>query len=85
MGNRRQMEKILTECANVPIFWQFVGIGGSNYGVLEKLDDLKGRVVDNCNFFALDHIKSVSDERLYELLLEEFPQWLQAIQQRSMV
>lgn len=85
VGNRRQMEKILTECANVPIFWQFVGIGGSNYGVLEKLDDLKGRVVDNCNFFALDHIKSVSDERLYELLLEEFPQWLQAIQQRGMV
>lgn len=85
VGNRRQMEKILTECANVPIFWQFVGIGGSNYGVLEKLDDLKGRVVDNCNFFALDHIKSVSDERLYELLLEEFPQWLQAIQQRDMV
>lgn len=85
VGNRRQMEKILTECANVPIFWQFVGIGGSNYGVLEKIDDLKGRVVDNCNFFALDHIKSVSDERLYELLLEEFPQWLQAIQQRGMV
>lgn len=85
VGNRRQMEKILTECANVPIFWQFVGIGGSNYGVLEKLDDLKGRVVDNCNFFALDHIKSVSDERLYELLLEEFPQWLQAIQQRGII
>lgn len=85
VGNRRQMEKILTECANLPIFWQFVGVGGSNYGVLEKLDDLQGRVVDNCNFFALDHIKSVSDERLYELLLEEFPQWLQAIQQRGMI
>lgn len=76
VGSSRQMQKILTDCANLPIFWQFVGVGGSNYGVLEKLDDMKGRVVDNCNFFALDNINSVSDERLYELLLEEFPEWL---------
>ena len=60
----------------LPIFWQFVGIGGRNYGVLEKLDDMTGRIVDNCNFFALDRITSISDERLYELLLEEFPSWL---------
>lgn len=76
VGSSRQMQKILTDCAKLPIFWQFVGVGGSNYGVLEKLDDMTGRVVDNCNFFALDNIGSVSDDRLYELLLEEFPQWL---------
>lgn len=76
VSRSQDIKNILTDCANLPIFWQFVGVGGSNYGVLEKLDDMTGRVVDNCNFFALDNIGSVSDDRLYELLLEEFPQWL---------
>lgn len=76
VGNGHQMQKVLTQAATLPIFWQFVGIGGRNYGVLEKLDDMTGRVVNNCNFFDLDSITSISDERLYELLLEEFPMWL---------
>lgn len=76
VGSGRQMQKILTDCANLPIFWQFVGVGGQDYGILEKLDTMTGRVVDNCGFFELDNIGSVSDDRLYELLLQEFPKWL---------
>lgn len=76
VGSGRQMQKVLTQAATLPIFWQFVGIGGRNYGVLEKLDDMTGRIIDNCNFFALERITGISDERLYELLLEEFPSWL---------
>ncbi|MBH2001326.1 MAG: VWA domain-containing protein [Moraxellaceae bacterium] len=85
VGSRREMQKILTQAAKLPIFWQFVGIGGRDYGALEKIDDLKGRVVDNCNFFSLDRIDSVSDERLYELLLEEFPDWLKAAKQHQII
>lgn len=85
VGSSRQMQKILTEVAKRPIFWQFVGIGGRSYGVLEKLDDMTGRVVDNCNFFDLDSITSISDERLYELLLEEFPDWLKVCKQLGIV
>ena len=76
VGSGRQMQKVLTQAATLPIFWQFVGIGGRNYGVLEKLDDMTGRMIDNCNFFELERITGISDERLYELLLEEFPSWL---------
>lgn len=76
VGSGRQMQKVLTQAATLPIFWQFVGIGGRNYGVLEKLDDMAGRIIDNCNFFELERITGISDERLYELLLEEFPNWL---------
>lgn len=85
VGNARDMKRILSDAAKLPIFWQFVGIGGRNYGVLEKLDDLEGRVVDNCNFFEMDNITSLSDERLYELLLEEFPDWLKAARQKGIV
>ncbi|MFU8925670.1 VWA domain-containing protein [Acinetobacter puyangensis] len=85
VGNKRQMQKILTDAAKLPIFWQFVGIGGRNYGVLEKLDEMSGRIVDNCNFFALDRIDSMTDEKLYECLLQEFPDWLQAAGQHGIV
>jgi len=85
VGSGRQMQKVLTQAATLPIFWQFVGIGGRNYGVLEKLDDMTGRIVDNCNFFALDRITSISDERLYELLLEEFPSWLNEAKSKRII
>ncbi|MFO3704638.1 VWA domain-containing protein [Xanthomonas codiaei] len=72
----REITKLMIEAAKLPIFWQFVGLGGRGYGILEKLDDMGGRVVDNCNFFALDRLDQVPEERLYDLLMEEFPQWL---------
>ena len=85
VGSVRDMKKILTDAAKLPIFWQFVGIGGSNYGALEKLDEMSGRVVDNCNFFSIDRIDSITDEELYESLLNEFPDWLKEAQRLNIV
>lgn len=85
VGSGRQMQNILTACSSLPIFWQFVGVGGSNYGVLEKLDTMSGRVVDNCNFFAIDNINSIDDSRLYELLLNEFPKWLNEVTTKNLL
>ncbi|MDU5949065.1 MAG: VWA domain-containing protein, partial [Paenibacillus macerans] len=53
-----------------------VGLGRANYGVLQKLDEMPGRYIDNANFFALDDISSISDEELYDRLLNEFPAWI---------
>lgn len=72
----RKITKLMTDAAKLPIFWQFVGIGGRGYGILEKLDDMGGRVVDNCNFFALDDLHQISEEQLYDQLMEEFPSWI---------
>lgn len=69
----------ITDAAKLPIFWQFVGLGGSDYGVLKRLDDLQGRVVDNCNFFEVDNLHDISEEQLYENMLEEFPTWLKEV------
>ncbi|GAA4227996.1 hypothetical protein GCM10022254_17070 [Actinomadura meridiana] len=74
----KEISDLLREASALPIFWQFVGLGESNYGILEDLDTLPGRVVDNAGFFAVDDIDSVSDEELYDRLLGEFPQWLRA-------
>lgn len=76
VGESRRIEQIIRDSAPKPIFWKFVGLGGSNYGVLERLDDMEGRVVDNANFFAIDDFKDVSDDVLYDRLLNEFDDWL---------
>ena len=81
----RGISKIMTEAANLPIFWQFVGLGGKNYGILETLDDMSGRVIDNCNFFELDDLHDISEEALYEKMLEEFPEWLKEARQIGII
>ncbi|MGW7606085.1 VWA domain-containing protein [Streptomyces sp. NPDC054766] len=71
----KEIEKELLEAVDEPIFWQFVGLGRSNYGVLERFDTLPGRRVDNVGFFAVDDISDVPDPELYDRLLSEFPSW----------
>lgn len=79
------IKKILKEASKEPVFWQFVGVGGNNYGILEKLDTMDGRYVDNANFFALDDFRQVGNEELYARLLAEFPKWLEEIKQKGMI
>ncbi len=85
VSSERGIQKILIEASRMPIFWQFVGVGGSGYGVLERLDCMSGRYVDNANFFALDDFRSVSNSKLYGRLLNEFPQWLREIGQKGIL
>ncbi|WP_160719117.1 vWA domain-containing protein [Bacillus sp. USDA818B3_A] len=75
-GCKRTIKKPVVESSNKPIFWQFVGIGDSNFEVLEKLDTMEGRFVDNANFFHIKDIEKTTDEELYNQLLNEFPGWL---------
>ncbi len=75
-GCKAGIKKFIVESSSQPIFWQFVGIGDSNFDVLRKLDTMEGRVVDNANFFHFNNIETVSDEQLYDQLLDEFPMWL---------
>ncbi|MDQ0582107.1 VWA domain-containing protein [Streptomyces rishiriensis] len=70
------IERELRAAVEEPIFWQFVGLGRSNYGVLERFDTLPGRRVDNVGFFSVDDISTVPDQELYDRLLSEFPSWI---------
>ncbi|MEC1178424.1 VWA domain-containing protein [Metasolibacillus meyeri] len=81
----KEIAKILTDASKHNIFWQFVGLGNANYGVLRKLDDLPGRFIDNADFFALDDLDKVSDEELYNRLFDEFPQWLKEARQKGIL
>ena len=85
VSRAKEIQKLLTDASRYPIFWQFVGVGGAKYGILERLDSMEGRFVDNANFFALDDFRTVSNSELYSRLLNEFPQWLQEIKQKGML
>ncbi|MFJ8026676.1 VWA domain-containing protein [Streptomyces sp. NPDC096311] len=74
----KEIEQELRDAVEEPIFWQFVGLGRSNYGVLERFDTLPGRRVDNVGFFAVDDISGVPDPELYDRLLSQFPAWMRA-------
>ncbi len=84
-GCKPGIKKYIVESSTQPIFWQFVGIGDANFDVLRKLDTMEGRVIDNANFFHIDHIDQVSDEELYENLLNEFPMWLKEAKEKRIL
>lgn len=74
--DEQEIKKSIINAAKHPIFWQFVGLAGSNYGILERLDTMGGRIVDNADFFNVDDLRKITDEQLYERLLNEFPSWM---------
>nr|WP_169745208.1 VWA domain-containing protein [Streptomyces megasporus] len=81
----QEIERELREAVEEPIFWQFVGLGRANYGVLERFDTLPDRRVDNVGFFAVDDIDQVPDPELYDRLLSEFPSWVRAARQAGIL
>jgi stress response protein SCP2 len=84
-GVVKPTKKVIIDSSTLPIFWQFVGIGSSDFELLRKLDEMEGRFVDNANFFHLDDIAAISDELLYDDLLNEFPDWLKAAKNKGVL
>lgn len=79
-SDKAQATRALKNASYEPIFWQFMGVGGSDFSYLERLDDLSGRYVDNADFFSVSSLKSMSDDVLYDKLMNEYPTWLKSAQ-----
>ena len=80
-----EIQKLLIEASHLPIFWQFIGLGGSDYGVLENFDTMTGRYVDNASFFSIDDLQSITNAELYDRMLKEFPLWLEKVKSLGMI
>lgn len=85
VSHNQEIEFLIRWSSTLPIFWQFIGIGGSSYGALEKLDALAGRHIDNANFFAIDDLRQISEAELYDRMMQEFPLWLKAARGKGMI
>ena len=83
--HKKEITQLLIESSRLPIFWQFVGVSGKNYGILENLDTMSGRYIDNANFFALDDFRRLEISELYSRLLNEFPGWLKAAKRAGII
>lgn len=77
-ADRRESQELICELSGAPMFIQFVGIGAEDFPFLRKLDELKGRRVDNAGFMHVEDIATVKDAQLYDQLMNEFPAWLKA-------
>ncbi|WP_394582958.1 vWA domain-containing protein [Cytobacillus firmus] len=84
-GCKKTIKKPVVSSSDKPLFWQFVGIGDSNFEVLEKLDEMDGRYIDNANFFHIKDVEAISDNELYDLLLNEFPDWLKEAREKNVI
>ncbi|WP_404358071.1 VWA domain-containing protein [Cytobacillus firmus] len=84
-GCKRTIKNPVVSSSDKPLFWQFVGIGDSNFEVLEKLDEMDGRYIDNANFFHIKDVEAISDNELYDLLLNEFPDWLKEAREKNVI
>ena len=74
--DKRATNEIIKESSHKNIFIQFVGIGNERFEYLERLDDLTGRPVDNTGFIKVSDMARLSDEQLFDLLLDQYPDWL---------
>ena len=86
-ANEAAVKRFMIDVSAEPIFWKFMGIrrgkrgfffSGDNFGFLEELDDMAGRTVDNADFFTVDAGVTLSDAKLFDLLVNELDSWQRA-------
>lgn len=71
-SDKEETRKALREASQYEIYFQFVGIGGESFNFLKEVDNLSGRKFDNAGFIEIENLNKVSDEKLYDQLLDEF-------------
>lgn len=98
-SDRPFTERQLRWASYEPIFWQFMGIGkgrkskakqmaqfaDSDFPMLEKLDELDGRLIDNANYFSVATPGEHADAALFDLLMTEYPSWVKLARQQGML
>jgi hypothetical protein len=80
-----EAERVIREASNHGIFWQFIGVGNSSFSFLDELDNLKGRRLDNANFFHVNDLERITDDELYDRMLGEFPSWIPQAKAQGMI
>lgn len=83
--DKSSAEAAVKEASKHGIFFQFIGIGGANFSFLEKLDDLKGRNIDNADFFAVQNLSAMSDNDLYTKLMTEYPAYVPQARAKGLI
>ncbi|MEV0127645.1 VWA domain-containing protein [Dactylosporangium sp. NPDC050688] len=68
----KQITELLVRSSNRPVYWMFLGLGVADYGVLARLDNVRGGLVDSAGFLPIDDIDLLSDDDLYGQIFGTF-------------
>ena len=79
-ADKTASDAIIRRSSEMNVFIQFIGIGEERFTYLRQLDDMSGRKRDNTGFSAMRDLNNVSDEKLYNNVLEQCSQWLRGLQ-----
>ena len=41
--------------------------------------------IDNANFFAIDNLSSISEQELYDQMIQEFPSWIKEAKLKNII
>jgi hypothetical protein len=80
-----QIEEILIKTSKFPVFWQFIGLHGSEYGVLERVHEIPGRFSANADFLKLNDIDDISETELYTRLLTAIRHWNAEVETKNLI
>lgn len=83
--SKPQAVEELTKASYAPVFWQFLSIGRENIPFLQKLDDLDGRYVDNADYKPVGNVDTLSDDELFNMILDEYPAWIVEQRRRGQI
>jgi len=56
-----------------------------DFSFLEKLDDMGERFIDNADFCNIPDPEKLTDEELYQKMMEEYPEWLKIVHTKGML
>lgn len=57
----------------------------SDFSFLEQLDEIKGRFLDNADFFSVEDPETIADQELYDLLMAEYPNWVKLAKAKNLL
>jgi hypothetical protein len=69
--------KYLTTQSNIPIYWQFLSLGETEFIFFKKNSKNYRNENKNVNFCKIDSPDEIDDLELYDSLLSNYPKWLE--------
>jgi hypothetical protein len=67
-------------------FWGWLSQAfASDFTFLEGLDNMSDRYIDNADFFSVEDPETIVDEKLYDLLMTEYPNWVKLAKTKNLL
>ena len=80
-----EIEEILIKTSRFPVFWQFIGLYGEEYGVLNHLDEIDGRRTQNAAFLKMEDFDDFMDSGFYRTIFANTAAWLEELGRKQML